>query len=337
MDHVPHVPELQAIRVLVADSTHMTSQLVADALRRDRHLEVCAPDAHEILAGAMRSKPQVALISGNLPEGTLDTFRLVRQLKASHHETQIVILLDCSTRSLVVEAFRAGAKGIFCRAQSIDALIKCIHSVHQGQIWANSNEMQFLLEALVDAPATRIVDAKGVGLLTKREREVVRWVAQGFTNRDIAGRLELSEHTVKNYLFHIFDKLGVSSRAEVILYAMSQATSFRPSASIPGDSFDNDTAAFQWYQKMAERHDLAQFKLAQMYRDGSSVPKDNVAAYQWFVVAEGLGNTVRQKSRAARKQLKTKMDLSEVVEAQRRAVEWMSQHQVIPEPQRSRT
>jgi len=71
----------------------------------------------------------------------------------------------------------------------------------------------------------RVVNADGMRLLTKREDEVVRLVAEGLQNRDIAKELKLSEHTVKNYLFHIFEKLGVSSRVELVLYAVSNVKS----------------------------------------------------------------------------------------------------------------
>ena len=69
----------------------------------------------------------------------------------------------------------------------------------------------------------RVIDARGAALLSRREQEVVRCVAEGLSNREIAQRLGLTEHTVKNYLFRIFDKLGVSSRVELILYAVSSA------------------------------------------------------------------------------------------------------------------
>jgi len=103
----------------------------------------------------------------------------------------------------------------------LKSLAKCIHCVSQGQIWANSGELRYLLEALGEALPLRAIDARGTVLLSRREQEVVRCVAEGLSNREIAQRLGLTEHTVKNYLFRIFDKLGVSKRVEVVLYAYS--------------------------------------------------------------------------------------------------------------------
>jgi DNA-binding NarL/FixJ family response regulator len=121
----------------------------------------------------------------------------------------------------VVEAFRAGARGVFCRSESLKSLARCIQCVSEGQIWANSKELRYLLEALGEALPLRVIDARGAALLSRRELEVVRCVAEGLSNREIAQRLGLTEHTVKNYLFRIFDKLGVSKRVEVVLYAYS--------------------------------------------------------------------------------------------------------------------
>jgi DNA-binding NarL/FixJ family response regulator len=121
----------------------------------------------------------------------------------------------------VVEAFRTGARGVFCRSESLTSLARCIQCVSEGQIWANSKELRYLLEALGEALPLRVVDTRGAALLSRREIEVVRCVAEGLSNREIAQRLGLTEHTVKNYLFRIFDKLGVSKRVEVVLYAYS--------------------------------------------------------------------------------------------------------------------
>jgi DNA-binding CsgD family transcriptional regulator len=133
-----------------------------------------------------------------------------------------VILLDSHQRNMVVDAFRVGARGVFSLSQSgFKALCRCVEQVHAGQIWANSTELSEVTEAFFQLAPIRVVNADGLRLLTKREEDVVRFLSEGLQNRDIAKELKLSEHTVKNYLFHIFDKLGVSSRVELVLYAVS--------------------------------------------------------------------------------------------------------------------
>jgi DNA-binding NarL/FixJ family response regulator len=122
---------------------------------------------------------------------------------------------------MVFDAFRAGAKGIFCPSKSpFKALCRCVERVHAGQIWAKSSEVAHVLETFCRLAPMRVVNADGMKLLTKREEDVVRLLGDGPQNREIAHELNLSEHTVKNYLSHIFDKLGVS-RVELILYAVS--------------------------------------------------------------------------------------------------------------------
>ncbi|PYX45962.1 MAG: hypothetical protein DMG79_17890, partial [Acidobacteria bacterium] len=133
----------------------------------------------------------------------------------------------------VIEAFRAGARGVFCRTESLKLLAKSIRCVHEGQIWANSSELQFLLESMSEPVPMKFLSASGDALLSARELDVVRCVAEGLSNREIAQRLSLREHTVKNYLFRIFDKLGVSSRVEVVLYALGNHASPK-AASVEG-------------------------------------------------------------------------------------------------------
>ena len=211
------------IGVLVADENRMGCQLLASSLQRNNNFKVvgCAVSMAEVLQALKRVEAQVAVISANLEDGPLSGFKLLRELRVSHPKTRVILLLDSSERDLVVDAFRGGARGVFCRSQSFKLLCKCIYSVNGGQIWANTAEMQFVLEALGQVAPLHIVNAKGKSLLSKREEEVVACVAEGLTNREIARQLSLSEHTVKNYLFRIFDKLGISGRVELVLYALS--------------------------------------------------------------------------------------------------------------------
>jgi DNA-binding NarL/FixJ family response regulator len=206
------------IRVLVADNTRIHTQLLADAIARDRGLNVTGADSDSngVIAAAAAHKTDVLLISSNLDEESHRVFEVLRELRASHPQIRAVMLLDSSKRDFILHAFRAGARGIFSRHDSVDSLCKCVRSVHEGQIWATSLQMSFAVEALASSPNVKAVDANGLDLLSKREMEVVRSLAEGLTNREIADRLGLSQHTIKNYLFRVFDKLGVSSRVELL-------------------------------------------------------------------------------------------------------------------------
>lgn len=210
------------ISILIADSSQMGCELLAKAFHDQFHVVGAAVDSRGVMKIAQEQTPSLALISEDLADGPLAGFRLLRELRAVRPKMPVIMLLNSSERDRVIDAFRGGAHGIFCRSDSIDRLRKCIRSVHKGQIWANSRELQFLLEALAHAAPLRLVNAQQKNLLTKREEEVVRLVSEGLTNREISKELKLSEHTVKNYIFRVFEKLGVSSRVELTLYALSQ-------------------------------------------------------------------------------------------------------------------
>ena len=133
------------------------------------------------------------------------------------------MLLDTTDRDLVVDAFRAGARGVFCRGYSFKALPKCIRRVHEGQVWVSNLELEFLLDLLICVKPLKPRSSGGMALLTPREKDVVALAAEGMRNQEIADRLNVTEHTVRNYMFRIFDKLGISSRVELVLYAFSGA------------------------------------------------------------------------------------------------------------------
>jgi DNA-binding NarL/FixJ family response regulator len=217
---IPAPGNAEKIRVLAADSTRMSSQLLAEALAQDRQFEVTGiePKGSSILQAVAQKKPHVVLVSSALEESATLGFDLTRQVSAAYPDTRVVLLMDTSSRSAVVEAFRCGAQGVFSRTESSKTLAKCISNVHQGQVWASNEELRYLLDAFRQSEPMQVVDSRGEALLSKREQDVVRCVAEGMSNREIASRLKLTEHTVKNYLFRIFDKLGVSSRVEVVLY-----------------------------------------------------------------------------------------------------------------------
>jgi DNA-binding NarL/FixJ family response regulator len=114
-------------------------------------------------------------------------------------------------------------------------LCKCIHCVSRGEVWVNNRQMNYVLDALSDVPTLRVINSVGRSLLTPREEQVVALVADGLTNRGVASELGLSEHTIKKYLLRIFDKVGISSRVELVLYAMSHGEN-RPAEWMPSNS-----------------------------------------------------------------------------------------------------
>jgi len=146
---------------------------------------------------------------------------VLHELRAAEPKIPAVMLLDSTDRDLVIDAFRGGARGVFCRDYSFDALPKCIRQVYEGHAFVSPLELDFLLDLVISTSPLTVQPSRGMARLTVRERDVVHLVADGMRNQEIANKLALSEHTIRNYLLRIYDKLGISSRVELVLYAVS--------------------------------------------------------------------------------------------------------------------
>src|ERR1700730_8466007 len=219
------IPDSASITALIADETRMGAQLLKNELVRSRYrinVVGSTTSQSEIFRSLDAGPVDIALINENLEEGSYRGFQILAKLRESYTKTRVILLLKSAPHDLVVDAFRGGVKGIFCCTDTPEALGKCVRAVHNGQIWVNSNQLHFVLEALVNAKPLRVVDFLGRRLLTKRQDEVVDLVAEGLPNSQIARELGVTEHTVNNYLFRIYDKLGISNRTELTLYALKQ-------------------------------------------------------------------------------------------------------------------
>ena len=213
------------IRVFIVDSSALACQLMVRALQQScRSISVVGSSAEsvDVPKGLNKNSPDVAIISADLKDGRSAGFQIVREVRVAYPHIRIILLVESPEPALIVEGFRAGADGAFSRAEPFEMLCKCIHAVCQGQIWASSEELRFIIEAMAQKDAQPIKNASGTRLLTKREEELVQLVAEGLTNRDISRQLSLTEHTVRNYLFRIFNKLGTSNRLELALYVIKQ-------------------------------------------------------------------------------------------------------------------
>jgi len=208
--------------VFVVEPTQMACELLSHALERSRYGLRVVGMATSMVNGEFDeiANADVAVVSSTLEEGALTGFTLVRRLIKGNGNVSYVMLLDRASRDLVIEAFRSGALGVCERSQPYGMLCKCVYSVQRGQVWANSQQLRYVLEALVTGMPSRVTNVRGEFLLSQREEAIVSLVAEGLKNREIAESLKLSEHTVKNHLFRVFEKLGISNRAELILYLL---------------------------------------------------------------------------------------------------------------------
>jgi two-component system nitrate/nitrite response regulator NarL len=314
-------PDSPSIRVLVADNSRIHTRLLADELQRDRTLHVipCESDSSGLVASLMAQDVDVLVVSSTLDEHPSQGIEVLRELRALHPGTRAVVLLDSSKNEAVVQAFRAGARAVFGRNDPIEMLGACVRCVHQGQIWANSHHLSIAIGALANSPTVRAVNADGMNLLSERELQVVRFLAEGLTNREIAERMKLSQHTVKNYLFRVFDKLGVSSRVELLFMTLSQAPAegIAPSASkASGNGYSRHEADL--LKKSAEAGlPAAQLALAQLYLSRRTGPEDLVEAYMWYIVAT-------ERALQAREFVTKMLTPQQLDEAEQKASAWIA-------------
>jgi len=300
----PSSTPTQAVRILIADRNRMGTQLLAESLGRDDRFEaISAPTPANVLPMVADQRPSLALISADFDGAAKKGLQLARTLNSRKSSVRIVILLETSTRESVIGAFRCGAAGVFCRNESLPELSECIERVSRGEIWANRNHSEYLLDALRTAPSCEGIDAGKIDQLSPRELQVAERAAQGESNKQIADRLGLSEHTVKNYLFHVFEKLGVSNRFELLFLLFKECNGSATDG--PGVPLAPSTGhPIETYLTAAEEGSVAaQFVLGLAHLEGYCVEKNPLSAYYWLRLAEASSRELGHRSRALVEQL----------------------------------
>jgi DNA-binding NarL/FixJ family response regulator len=210
----------------------MSCRLLVDALQHSQDYHATAATPKTALQLLAQGRADVILIGFGTREDQVTSTGFIRQVKRLYPRLSIIFLLDTRDRAMVVEALRCGARGVFCRSESFEALCKCIRCVHAGQVWASSVELEFAIDALFAHQTGEPLITTGRPL-SKREEQITLLVAEGCSNRRISQRLGLSEHTVKNYLFRIFEKAGVSTRVGLTLYMLKQGSRSHTNLSFP--------------------------------------------------------------------------------------------------------
>ncbi len=202
----------------------MTADLLGDALLESGKVAI---QGRAYLPAAVRTLfesdlPQVALVGSRSGAERPTALPFVEQIRDLSPGTRQIILGQDLSVEEEVTLLRAGARGLLREADvGLPTLLKCIRCVAEGQVWASSLQLEILLSSLGRPSVLRVKNVLGASILSKREEEVLHLLAEGLSNRELAAALSLSEHTVKNHLFRIFDKLGVSSRMEAVLYAIN--------------------------------------------------------------------------------------------------------------------
>jgi DNA-binding NarL/FixJ family response regulator len=208
------------VRIALADDHPIVLGGLAQLLTLEKELEIVArcTNGDDALAAVRRFKPDILITDLAMPgrEG----LEIARTIAAESLPTRIVLLTARISSEQVLEAMRAGVAGILLKESAPSQILDCIHRVAAGEQWMDPVVGRKTIEGMLRRQsATEQV----ASLLTPRELEVVRMVANGHRNKEIADALCISEGTVKSHLRTIFGKLHVSSRMKLSLYAREHA------------------------------------------------------------------------------------------------------------------
>ena len=162
----------------------------------------------------------------------LDGLAALQVLQQSNNKTKVIILTASEDKNQFVQAMKLGCSGIVLKQTATDLIIKSIRKVYGGEIWLDSHTTAAVMRQFASpgdsSPASTGGKSRERSPLSTREREIVQLVAQGFKNKEMAEKMFISEQTVKNHLHNIFDKLGVSDRLELALYAIHKGLHLGP-------------------------------------------------------------------------------------------------------------
>jgi two-component system nitrate/nitrite response regulator NarL len=215
-----------AFSVVIVGRDSLTGSLLANTLTHKLNCECAAIRYSDVMRVLGNGEVDLVIISADLNSIPGAGFDLASEVLSSYPSIPIIILLDEPVHDLIIRAFIFGARGVFNPQDSMDEFIDCVEHVRKGSIWAGKEVSDCLLSALRSLPAPGFFAKDPSSTLSTRELQVVQFAARGKTNKAIASELRLSEHTVKNYLFKSFEKLGVSSRVELLFYLTVRGHSF---------------------------------------------------------------------------------------------------------------
>ena len=215
-------PQAVRIKVVIADDHPIVRDGLRKLLSLEDDIDVIgeAADGREVLQVVQQTDPDVVLLDLRMPN--LDGLSALQALQQMNKRSKIIVLTASEDKNEFVQAMKLGCSGIVLKQTAPELIVKSIRKVFSGEIWLDSHTTAAVMRQFA-APG-EVIGGGGKGRerspLSAREREIVSLVAQGYKNKEMAEKMFISEQTVKNHLHNIFDKLGVSDRLELALYAI---------------------------------------------------------------------------------------------------------------------
>ncbi len=206
---------MTAVRVVVADDQTVVRDGLVTLLKLLPGIDVvaAASDGEEAVRLVAEHNPDVLLVDLRMP--TCDGVEATRRVRADHPGTEVVVLTTYSDDDSVLSALRAGARGFLTKDADAESIGRALQAAAAGQSILDADVQRRLIEG---AATSRPADPADTGL-TPREIEVLRLIADGLSNTEIARRLVVSEATVKTHINHLFAKANLRDRAQAVAYA----------------------------------------------------------------------------------------------------------------------
>lgn len=209
------------IRVLIADDHALFRNGLRKLLEAEEGFEVVgeASDGEMLVEMARQMQTDVVLLDLSMPRQ--DGMDALRELAAAEIPVRTLLLTASIDKTQIVQALKLGAYGVILKESTTQRLFDSIRCVMAGQYWVGRESVSDLVRALRSVSPTEGNSRSRQFGLTPRELEIVTLVVAGYSNPDIAQRCSISEQTVKHHVSNIFDKLGVSNRLELALFAVN--------------------------------------------------------------------------------------------------------------------
>ena len=212
---------MKTIRILLAEDHVVVRQGTRQLLERERDFEIVgeAGDGEEAVRLASQLKPDVVVMDVAMPK--LSGIEATKQIKAVLPTTRVLVLTGYDYDEYIFSMLEAGAAGYLLKSVSGDELISAVRAVYAGEPMIHPTVLRKLM-ARFKTPAAGTASVQPLLPLSEREMEVLKVAAQGMSNKDIGGTLFISERTVQAHMRSIFNKLGVGSRSEAIVYGLKK-------------------------------------------------------------------------------------------------------------------